>query len=495
MMATVDYQGKYEETLGALQAAQLTITALQHELSQLKKLIYGSRQERFVAGDMQGAAQLALDIETGPLAIPVITGVKKIEYTRTTTSRPIEHPGRMKLPDHLRREEVIIEPVGDLSGLKRIGEEITEQLDYQPGELYVRKYIRPKYALPNGEGITIGSLPEMPVNKCMAGPGLLAQVIIDKYVDHLPLYRQMQRFERSGVKIPYSTITDWVGGGIKLFPPLYQAHTALVLQTHYLHADETPMRVLDKDKKGQTHRGYFWVYHSSIERLVLFQYRMGRGREGPLEVLKDFTGYLQTDGYVVYDQFDKQNGVTLLHCMAHARRAFTESLENDPVRASYVLDQIQQLYSIERQAHLQQLTSPQRKQLRQEQSIPILLHVRQWLKDNYVQVLPQSAIGKAIGYSLERWDKLMIYTQDGQLNIDNNPVENSIRPIAIGRKNYLFCGSHEAAQRSAMIYSLLGTCKLHGINPFDWLTDVLTRLPSHPINKITELLPHRWCKQ
>lgn len=329
----------------------------------------------------------------------------------------------------------------------------------------------------------------------MAGPGLLAQVVIDKYMDHLPLYRQMQRFERSGVKLSHSTLTDWVSGTAKLLTPLYEAHKKQVLATHYLHADETPIKVLDKDKKGKTHRRYFWVYHNSVERLVLFEYRMGRGREGPQEVLNDFTGYLQTDGYAVYDDFDKQNGITLLHCMAHARRGFTESVNNDQPRATYALDQLQQLYAIERLAKVKQLNSDQRTRLRQELSVPILLHLKGSLRDNYMQVLPQSAIGKANSYSLVRWDKLMIYATDVQLNIDNNPVENSIRPVPIGRKNYLFCGSHEAAQRSAMLYSLVSSCKLNGINPFNWLIDVIARIPTHSIRNIGELLPNNWNKQ
>lgn len=209
-------------------------------------------------------------------------------------------------------------------------------------------------------------------------------------------------------------------------------------------------------------------------------------------MLKDFTGYLQTDGYAVYDDFDKQNGITLLDCMAHARSGFTVSIDNDRPRATYALDQIQQLYAIERYAKLKQLDTDQRTTLRQDQSVPILLHLKGWLKDNYVQVLPQSAIGKAIAYSLQRWDKLMFYANDGQLNIDNNPVENSIRPVAIGRKNYLFCESHEAAQRSAMPYSLVSSCKLHGINPINWLTDVIARIQNHSIKNIGELLPSNW---
>jgi hypothetical protein len=255
---------------------------------------------------------------------------------------------------------------------------------------------------------------------------------------------------------------------------------------------KAPVKVLDKDKKGETHRGYFWVYHNSIEGLVLFDYQAGRGREGPQEMLKDFKGHLQTDGYTVYDFFKESEDVTVLHCMAHARRKFYEALANDKPRAEYALEQFGLLYAIERKAKEAAFTHEQRLALRQQKAIPILQQMGKWMTEQYVMVLPKSSIGKALGYSIERWKELMLYAGDGKLNIDNNPVENSIRPVAIGRKNYLFAGSHEAAQRSAMLYSLLGTCKLHGINPFLWLRDTLNRIPTHHINKIEELLPHHW---
>ena len=246
----------------------------------------------------------------------------------------------------------------------------------------------------------------------------------------------------------------------------------------------------DKDKKGETHRGYFWVYHNSLQDLVLFDYQPGRGREGPSKMLKDFTGHLQTDGYAAYHIFDQQKDVTLLHCMAHARRKFVEAQANDPGRAEYALSQFQLLYAIERRAGDQQLSHEQVLQLRQEEAVPILEALGKWMRQTYIEVLPKSAIGKALAYSIERWKQLMIYATDGKLNIDNNPVENAIRPVAVGRKNYLFTGSHEAAQRSAMLYSLLGTCKLHDINPFEWMKTVLEKLPSCPINNIQHLLPH-----
>ena len=254
--------------------------------------------------------------------------------------------------------------------------------------------------------------------------------------------------------------------------------------------DETPIKVLDKDKKGQTHRGYYWVYHNSIDKIVFFDYQQGRGREGPMNALENFQGYLQTDGYSAYEIFDKQNGITLMHCMAHARRMFHEALDNDRDRAEYALEQIGKLYAIERKCKEEVLDFNATLQLRKEKSVPILELLAVWMKQQYMQVTPKSPIGKALAYSIERWEKLSLYTKDGRLNIDNNPVENSIRPVAVGRKNYLFSGSHEAAQRSAMLYSLLGTCKMHGIEPYQWLKSVLQTIADHPINKIHELLPH-----
>ena len=371
-----------------------------------------------------------------------------------------------------------------------MGEEITEVLEYQPGELFVKKYVRIKYAKPSNTGIVIGELPIRPLEKAMAGSGLLAQIVIDKYVDHLPLYRQMQRFERAGLKIPYSTITDWVSATCRLILPLYEALKGEVLQSNYLHADETPIKVLDKDKKGATHRGYYWVYQDSIKKIVFFDYQENRGREGPQGILENFKGYLQSDGYVVYDIINKQAGIELLHCMAHARRMFHDALENDKERASYALDQIQQLYALERICKEEALNFDEIKEVRQQRSLPILMALGNWMKEQYIQTTPKSAIGKALAYSIERWQRLSLYTENGMLNIDNNPVENSIRPVALGRKNYLFAGSHEAAQRSAMLYSLLGTCKMHGVEPYTWLRNTLEKIASHPINRINELLPH-----
>jgi len=234
------------------------------------------------------------------------------------------------------------------------------------------------------------------------------------------------------------------------------------------------------------------VYHAPVNRLVLFDYREGRGREGPNECLNNFSGFLQTDGYAVYEDFDKRSGITLLHCMAHARRMFDQALDNDRERAEYVLAQMQRLYAVERIGRDKSLSLEELYTLRQEQAVPVLENIKAWMMDTYPGVLPESTIGKAIGYALKRWDKLSLYTTDGRLQIDNNLVENAIRPVAIGRKNYLFAGSHDGARRAAMLYSFLGTCKINNVNPFEWLKDILRRIPSHSVNKLEQLLPNNW---
>jgi transposase len=418
-----------------------------------------------------------------------LTAAKKITYTRkgTKQTKPEIHPVRTKLPDHLPRVQVILEPEDKPLGATRLREEKTEELDYQPGHLFVRQYVRPVYV--QEEAFFIADLPTRPLPRAIAGAGLLAQIVIDKYIDHLPLHRQQQRFSRDGLNIPYSTITDWVSSTCILITPLYEALKKKVLQSPYLHADETHIKVLDKDKKGSTHRGFFWVYHNSMDDLVFFDYQQGRGREGPRQILEGFAGYLQTDGYSVYNSITEHTDATLMHCWAHARRYFYDAQQSDPDQAKHALTLIGKLYDIERLAREEKFSDDQIHAIRQKKAVPILDELKVWMTEGYILARPKSPIGKAFGYSLERWNGLMTYTTDGRLNIDNNSVENSIRPVALGRKNYLFAGSHEAAQRSAMLYSLMGTCKLHGINPFEWLRDTLQKINDHPINRIHELLP------
>lgn len=392
---------------------------------------------------------------------------------------------------HLHRKEHIIEPQEDITGARKIGEVVTEVLEYTPGRFYVERYVRPKYVLPQGERIVIGELPTMPIPRGNAGPGLLSHLLISKFVDHLPFYRQVQQFKRQDIDIAESTISGWFSATCRLLEPLYQRLVTRVRQSGYLMADETPIPVQTKDKAGATHKGYHWVYYAPHEKLVCFDYRKGRGRDGPQEFLESFRGMLQSDGYNAYDIYENKEGVTLFGCMAHARRKFENAKDNDPERAGYVLERMRKLYMIEREAKENNLSSDQRKELRTEQSIPVLQELERWMKEQLPEVLPKSSVGQAIAYTLGLWPRLTRYTQNGQVEIDNNLIENSIRPVALGRKNYLFAGSHEATQQAAMIYSFLGTCKINNIEPYEWLKNTLQRIPDQSIRELDELLPCR----
>lgn len=308
----------------------------------------------------------------------------------------------------------------------------------------------------------------------------------------MPLYRLVVRFERSGIRLSLSTIADTIAAVCDLMLPLYECLKKSVLTSDYIQADETPIQVLDRLTKGKTHRGFFWVYHSPVQKLVLFDYRMSRGREGPQELLKNYKGYLQTDGYQVYDAFAKQDGITLLCCMAHARRKFEQALDNDRVRASHALKLIGELYDVERAIKEHHLSAENILQLRGEIAEPVLNEIENWMKSNLHHILQSSPIGHAICYALPRWEKLRRYIETASLQIDNNLIENAIRPIAIGRKNYLFAGSHQGAERAAMIYSFFGTCKMNNVNPQKWLADVLTRIADTKSTQLQTLLPHNW---
>ena len=458
---------------------------LKQELAQLKRMIFGSKSERHISVD-PSQLNLGLDVEA---VEPAGKEKEQITYTRNKPESKKGSAIRLALPAHLHREEHVIEPEEDITGARKIGEVITEILEYTPGKFYVEKYVRPKYVLASEERIVIGELPTLPIPRGNAGAGLLSHLLISKFVDHLPFYRQVQQFRRQDIDIAESTISGWFNASCRLLEPLYERLVKRVKQSNYLMADETPIPVQTKDKPGSTHKGYHWVYYAPLERLVCFDYRKGRGREGPDEFLGSFRGMLQTDGYNAYDIYDKRDGIILHGCMAHARRKFENAKDNDPQRAEYVLQRMRQLYMIEREARENDLSSEQIQDLRMKQSVPILQELEIWMKEQLPGVLPKSSIGQAIAYTLGLWNRLIRYTQNGQVEIDNNLIENSIRPVALGRKNYLFAGSHEAAQQAAMIYSFLGTCRINNVEPYSWLKETLARIPDQSVQKLDELLP------
>jgi len=457
---------------------------LQFQISQLQRLLFGAKRERFVSQNDDKQLKLPFELEQQP---EKVEEKEKVIYERKKPRK--NHPGRLPLPEHLPVKEIIIEPTEDTTGLKPIGKEITDELEYTPGKLHINRFIRPKYAKQNNEGVVVGKLPSRPIEKGIAGPGLLANIEVDKYVYHMPINRQLKKFKQEGVNIPANTVNGWQNSIATLLSPLFEKLKEIILQQGYIQADETPIQVLDKNKKGKTHKGYYWVYNSPIQNAVIFDYQSGRGREGPKAMLEDFKGYLQTDGYVVYDYFAKEKHITILNCMAHARRYFDKALDYDRNAAEHVLSEMQLLYKVERFARNMELNYDERKNIRLDHALPILNRLGKWMANNYAKYRTKSPMKEAMDYTIPRWENLMGYLNDGALEIDNNLVENAIRPNALGRKNYLFAGSHDAAQRAAMWYSFFGTCARNNIDPYRWLKKVLEIIPDYPANKIVNLLP------
>jgi transposase len=466
---------------------------LEFQVEQLNRMLFGAKRERFISNAAVNQLELPFDVEPDEaVSSPQETTEETIAYTRQKPKK-YDHPGRLDFPSHIPVEEIVIEPEQSTEGLKCIGQEITKELDYTPPKLIVRHYIRPKYALPGGEGIVIGKLPTRPIEKGIAGAGLLANIAVEKFVDHLPIYRQIERFKREQINIPATTIDSWMAQMADLLEPLYDHLKKLVIGQGYLQVDETPIKVLDHaHKNGKTHQGYFWVYNAPLQNALFYDYRKGRGREGPKELLKTFKGYLQTDGYKAYEWFAQQPAITHMGCMAHARRYFEQALSYDATKAGIILMMIQKLYETERDAKETGLSPEKRKELRLEKSLPVLNQMGKTIAEMNKTALPQSPMGKALNYSINRWDSLMNYLYDGSLEIDNNWIENSIRPCALGRKNYLFAGSHEGAKRAAIFYSFFGTCKKNNINPYNWLKETLKVIPDYPANKIGDLLPQNF---
>jgi len=481
------------------QQLQQDYLLLKHQLEQLKRMIFGTKSERFVPDSLPGQLSLGLDIEQADQA-PV--QIEKISYDRKKHKPVSITPhGRLPIDASLPRRRFIIEPDVDTSNLKRIGEELSEELDYRPGSFWVNQYVRPKYAVPQPgadahteeqAGVVIAPMPSRPIEKGIPSAGLLGYILLSKTVDHLPLYRMGKMFERQGVRIPSATMTDWFKATCNLIKPLYEAQKRLVLGADYLQMDESPIKVLESETKGKTHRGYMWVCRAPVQNLVFFSYNSGRSAEEPTKLLKNFNGTLQSDGYSVYEMFECRPEITLAACLAHSRRKFIEAQSNDKARTEAVLTKIQVLYEVERMAKDKQLNASERLALRQELSRPIFDQLGEYLKKELLVVLPKSPIGKAIAYSLNRWTKLEQFLVDARVEIDTNLLENKIRPLALGRKNYLFAGNDEAAQRLAIAYSLMASCKINDINPQTWLRDVLFRLPDMPVNRVEELLPHNW---
>lgn len=497
-----DLATEIESLRAQIAAKDLVIGKMQDQITAMRRVLFGRRSERFISED---PAQLKLDfqgVEVLEEEQIVDSSSKQQDVERAEpkdsdrVKSKVEAPKQRRIfSEHLERRDEFIEIEDIPQGSRRIGEEITELLEFKPGEFYIRRIIRPKYALPSGDGVVIADLPSLPLPRSNAGASTLAQLLVGKYQDHLPLYRQIGIFSRGGVHLKASTVSDWVHSAIELLEPLYNTLRDRVLNCDYIQVDESTIPVLDKDKRGATKKGYHWVVRSPELNALFFHYDRGsRAQRVVVDLLRNFKGAVQSDGYGAYNIYENKEGVILLGCWAHARRKFEASLKNDPPRGEYALGVIQKLYAYEREWQERELTPEQICTLREEKSYPLLRDFERWLEENRHAVLPSSLIGKAIGYTYSIYPRLARYVVDGRYRIDNNLAENAVRPLAIGRKNYLFCRNHDAANHTAIIYSLLGTCKLWNIDPCEWLTDIFNRIQDHSALRLEELLPNEWSK-
>lgn len=474
---------------------------LKKRLAWLERVVFGRKSERFVPQE-EVDGQLKITFEGEQHTVQADESVRQLieahERRQPAKKEPAPHPGRVPIDPNLPREEETIEPQEDVSGMKRIGQDVTEVLEYEPGRLWVRRIVRPKYARvetneePEQGQIVQAPAKELPFGRSKAGLSLIVHILVSKYVEHLPLHRLIARFARSGLKVPPSTMAHWVKVGAGPLMILYEVYQKIIFEAFYLQIDETTLRVLE-DGKGKTHLGYLWAVFNPILKLPFFFYQKGRDHRGPKRLLERFVGVLQCDGLSVYETLRKKmDDIALMNCLAHIRRKFFDAIGNDAERAHTALSLIKILYHTEEQARQLKLSAEQRLELRLKESKPVFDLFGQWLQGQYDKTTPTSPIGGAIHYALQRWNNMTLLFVNGQIEIDNNLVENIIRPAAIGRKNYLFCGSHESAQRTAMFYTFFAACKHHDVDPEKWLTDVLSRIHDHKVSQLHELLPHNW---
>ena len=465
---------------------------LKEENAQLKKLLFSSKRERFQGVENPQQTQLFDHPEQRePLQEEKQVVVKKKK--KATNRKGVK---RNDFPAGLRREEVVILPQGNLEGFTQIGEDITEILAYTQADFYVKKIIRPRLVDKKEEdnGVLQALVPPRIVPAGMVDESLIAQIIVEKIQFHTPIHRFVKKMKQAGVGfIKANNLHNWFHTGAHSLLPLYHLLIKDILTQGYIQGDETPIPVLSKNKPGATHRGYMWAFHSPDIKAVAFNYDPSRSTQAAQIILDDFSGILQTDGYTVYENIAKREDIELIYCMAHARRKFFDAQQTNSSLAQYFLNRLQVLYEIERQARDGKYAFDQRLQLRQDKAVPILRELEQWLIEQHADktLLPKSLIRKAIDYSLSRWKGLMAYAHNGRLEIDNNLVENTIRPIALGRKNYMFAGSHDAAQNLAVLYSIIGTCEKNNINAHQYLHWLLRKVATCKITpQALNWLPH-----
>jgi transposase len=499
--------GKLAEATARLAEAEQTIVRLKHEILLLKHWRYGRHSEKT---DATGSLFAALEEEAAPMVI------EDVAEEETPSAKKKGAHGRRTLPADLPVERVVIEPSPEEKvcapcGTEKIaiGEEIRRELDYTPGTLFVREYARPVYACPQAcEGqVVVAPPPSAPIEKGLPGPGLLARVVVDKYVDHLPLARQEVRLERDGLFISRQTLCDWCAAAAHLLTCLVDLMRREVLSSRVIHTDDTPVDYLE-GKQNKPRTGRLWVYRGDRHHPYAFYvFSEDRRRIWPADALAGWTGHLQADAFPGYDALYAGGGIVEVACWAHARRKFKEAELSDGKRAAPMLRRIAELYALETSIRDEaeksgwSFTLPgdkgdQAESLRQrrrmKEATPLLAALKRELDAMSSALLPKSPMGEAAKYALNHWKALTVYAENGALSIDNNPAERELRPVAVGRKNYLFFGAVRGGHTAATLYTVLASAKRHGIKPWEYMRDLFRRLPTMKVSELPDLLPDRW---
>jgi transposase len=467
--------------------------ALEAKHNHLLRAQYAKKSERFIDPDQQ---TLFDEMEEDDVDAILEEDAKK--------APPKRHAhGRRKISeDTLPRQEVIHDvPEGKkkcsecFSDMKEIGEDIFERYEHTPASYHIERHVKKKYSCDCGQCIVTAKMPKQPIDKGIAGPGLIADVAISKFCDHQPLYRQSGIMERSDLHMPASTLWNIELGGARALEPLYELMKRDIKKSFVIQMDETFVKRWLRRKENPKGQGlkdsYFWCWRGDENHpYVLFDYSMSRSGKIPIRLLDGFNGYLQTDGYAVYDSLHRNKIVIRLACLAHIRRKFKEAYESGELKSAHFLNQVKLLYDIE--AECRESAVEIRHEKRQSQSKPIIEGLEEWLIQMKVNELPQSGLRKAVNYALGQWDAFKRYLGDGRFEIDNNLTENEVRPVALGRKNYLFISSEEGGRCAAIYYSLIRSAKRNGHEPYAYLKDVLSRIKSTPNKRLKELLPQNW---
>jgi transposase len=482
-------QRMVHELLATLAETRRHAEQVEHRLDQLLRRLYGPRAERYDPNQ-----PVLFEMPTPPA--PEDVALPPAEESEASPRRAPH--GRRRLPRNLRRERRVYaltesERLCPGCGQPRakIGEETSEQLDYQPASLYVIEHVRAKYACPHcAEHVALAAKPPSAIAKGLPGPGLLAQVVVSKTVDHLPLHRQERIFARHGVLLHRSTTCGWMAACAQLLRPLSDLMRAQILHSKVIHTDDSPIPVLDANRDA-ARRGHMWVYLGDRDHpYTIFDFTPNHTQDGPKNFLGDFQGYLQADAYKGYEALYASGRILEVACWAHTRRYFFEAKNTDAERAHAALAWIRRLYDVEDPCR--DLSDADRAAYRQEHARPILGDFAAWLRAQQVAVLPKSPMGQAIAYALSNWDALVRYTEAGFLAIDNNVSERTLRDFVIGRKNWLFAGSDQGGRTAAVLFSFAATCRRLKVEPFAYLRDLFDRLPTHPADRLDDLLPHRW---